>query len=104
MKTLTTLSRYLGCYDSWQPTRKRYNLKWTTGNESLQSLERFFNDDLTFDVMLQRVKRMMGIMPPYMARIIKFSCLVGLRPAEAVEAARLVSDTDKKPNGCSMKW
>jgi hypothetical protein len=91
MKSLTALSRYLGCYDSWQQTRKQYNLKWTTGNESLQSLERFFNPDLTIDVMLSKVRGMMAALPARMAAVVKFACLTGLRPSEAVESARLLN-------------
>ena len=55
MKALTALSKYLGCYDGWNKTRRQYNLKWTTGNESLQSLQRFFDANLTLESMLQRV-------------------------------------------------
>lgn len=58
MKALTTLSKYLGCYDSWQQIHKRYNMKWTTGNESLQALHRFFDDSLTLEAMMAKVKEM----------------------------------------------
>ena len=43
MKALTLLSRYLGRYDTWQQIRKRHNLKWTTGNESFEALQRFLS-------------------------------------------------------------
>lgn len=62
MKALTTLSKYLGCYDSWQQTRKRYNMKWTTGNESLQALHRFFDDSLSLDVMMTKVNEMIRLL------------------------------------------
>jgi hypothetical protein len=32
MKSLTVLSKYLGCYDRWQEMRRRYNLKWSNGD------------------------------------------------------------------------
>ena len=57
-------------------------------------MERFFNDDLNLDVMLQKVKGMMTALPAPMAEVVKFACLVGLRPSEAVESARLVSDRE----------
>ena len=38
MKSLTLLSRYLGYYDKWQEIRKRHNLKWTAGNQSLHAM------------------------------------------------------------------
>jgi hypothetical protein len=50
MKSLTLLARFLGCYDTtWQQLRKRHNLKWTTGDESLVAMQRFFDDKLTLD-------------------------------------------------------
>jgi intergrase/recombinase len=92
MKSLTALSRYLGCYDSrWQQMRRQYQLKWSTGNESLQSFQRFFDDELTFDVMLQRIREMIAKTPTQMGQIIKFGCLTGLRPSEVVESVRLLN-------------
>jgi hypothetical protein len=92
MKGLTALSKYLGCYDSWLQTRKRYNLKWTTGEESLQALHRYFDDSLSFDVMLQKVKEMIRLLGGFMGQIVKFAVLTGLRPSEAVESVRLLSE------------
>jgi hypothetical protein len=63
MKSITLLSKYLGCYDRWQKLRKRYHLKWSTGTESLQSFNRFFNPGLTLEVMLQRIEEMMRLLP-----------------------------------------
>jgi len=91
IKSLTALSKYLGCYDRWQQIRKQYNLKWSTGNESLQSFERFFDDGLNLDTMIERVVRMMRLLPDNMAKIVKFCCLTGLRPTEAVESVRLLT-------------
>jgi hypothetical protein len=64
MEALTALSKYNGCYDTWQQIRKRYSLKWTNGDESLQSLQRFFNPELSLDVMLEKVKEMIRLLPP----------------------------------------
>lgn len=63
MKSLTVLSRYLGCYDSWQDMRRRHSLKWTSGNESLHAMQRFFNHDLSLNIMLQRIKEMIRLLP-----------------------------------------
>jgi len=90
MKSLTALSKYLGCYEQWKNTIKQYNLKWTTGNESIASLERFFNPNLTLDSMLQRIKEMIRVLPATMAAVIRFTVLTGLRPAEACESVRLL--------------
>jgi intergrase/recombinase len=59
----------------------------------MQSLQRFFSNELTFNVMLQRIKEMMRLLPTVMARIIKFACLIGLRPAEVVESIRLLNSS-----------
>jgi hypothetical protein len=92
MKSLTLLSRYLGCYDRRQDLRQRYSLKWTAGNESLQAMQRFFNPDLNLDVMLRKVKAMMQVLPKPMALVMRHAVLTGLRPSEAVESARLIND------------
>jgi hypothetical protein len=63
MESLTCLSKYLGCYDRWQEIRKRYQLHWTSGDESVKSLERFFNPDLTFDNIYDRIDQMIAKTP-----------------------------------------
>jgi hypothetical protein len=100
MKSLTALSRYLGCYENWQQTRKQHNLKWSTGNESLQSLERFFNPEMGLDQMIDRVKVMMQVLPPVMSNVVKYAVLTGLRPSEAVESVKLLN-TQKNLHGSS---
>jgi Archaeal phage integrase len=91
MEALTALSKYAGCYDRWQQIYKRYSLKWTDGNESLQAMQRFFNDELNFDSMLRKVKEMIAKTPVQIGQIIKFACLTGLRPTEAIESVRLLN-------------
>jgi hypothetical protein len=94
MEALAAWSKYTGSYDKWQEIRKRYSLAWTNGNESIQSLERFFNEELTLDIMLQRIKQMVGILPPYIGRTIKFGTLVGLRSTEILESVKLINDSE----------
>jgi hypothetical protein len=93
MKSLTVLARFLGYYDTWQQIRKRHNLKWTAGNESITALQRFFNPDLTLDVIIQKVRKMINVLPPVMGEIVKFDVLVGLRPSEVVESVRLLQNS-----------
>jgi hypothetical protein len=90
MKSLTLLARFLGCYDTWQQLRKRYSLKWTTGDESLAAMQRFFDPNLTLDSMLQWVKEAIRVLPEHMAAVIRHAVLTGLRPSEAVESVRLL--------------
>ena len=98
MEALCIYSKYTGCYDRWQEMRKRYSLKWTNGNESLQSLQRFFNADLNMESMLERIKEMVRLLPGFMSRIIKFAVLVGLRPSEVVESVKLINYTEPSQN------
>ncbi len=75
---------------------QRYNLKWTTGNESLTSLQRFFNLKTGLEYMLKRVKEMMRVLPDHTSAVIKFALLTGLRPSEAYESVRLIITTSGK--------
>ena len=56
MEALTAYSKYTGTYQRWQEIRQAYLLKWTNGNESLASLQRFFNQQTSLDHMIQTVK------------------------------------------------
>jgi hypothetical protein len=97
LTALANLSKYTGRYDQFLQLRQRYNLKWSSGNDSMQSFERFFNEELTLDAMLQRIKETMEKLPAHMARIVQFACLVGLRPAEVIESVKLINDKEASP-------
>ncbi len=100
MTALANLAKFTGRCDLFVQIRQRYNLKWSKG-DSIASFERFFNPDLTFDVMLKRVKEMMQKLPAYMAAIIKFDCLTRLRPSEAVGAVRLINNREAFAKYCN---
>jgi hypothetical protein len=93
MESLTALSKYLGCYDQWQDIRKRYSLHWTSGDESIKSLQRFFDQSSSLDRMIETVKEMMRILPKSMALVIRHAILTGLRPSEACESVRLLKNS-----------
>jgi intergrase/recombinase len=93
MTALANLAKYTGRYDHWLQLRHRYNLKWSKG-DSIASFERFFDDGMNYDVMLQRIKEMIQKLPAQMGTIIKFDCLTGLRPAEAVASVWLINDKE----------
>ena len=97
MEALTALSKYLGCYDTWQEIRKRYSLHWTSGDETLKSLERFFNPDLTLDNIYDRVGQMIAKTPIPISNVIRFACLTGLRPAEVIESVKLINGEETFP-------
>ena len=76
-EALTASSKYNGYYDKWQQIRQRYSLHWTNGDESFHALQRFFNTELSLDVMLSRIKDMAQKLPPLMGQIVCFGTLVG---------------------------
>ena len=44
--------------------------------------------------MIFKIKGMIAVLPANMAAIVRFACITGLRPSEAVESAKLVQDND----------
>jgi hypothetical protein len=97
MKALASLSRFVGRYDVWLQIRHRYNLKWSTGNESLLTFERFFNDDsCTLENMLKWVRHSIDWLSDDEGKVLLFNCLTGLRAAEAIEAIRLINNDNCK--------
>jgi len=91
MSSLAALSKFQGRYDKWLAIRHHYNLKWSSGNNSLQALECFFNPEMSLDYMIEKVREMMRALPSHMSDIIKYACLVGLRPKETVMSVRLIN-------------
>jgi hypothetical protein len=91
LAALAALSKFSGRYDRFLQIRQNYNLKWSSGNDSLRALQRFFDPEMTLDSMLQRIREMIRVLPTAMAAIIRFACLIGLRPAEVVECVRLLN-------------
>jgi hypothetical protein len=91
MESLAAWSKFNGSYDRWKQIRESFSLRWTSGNESLQSLERFFNPEMSLDHMIDRVKQMLHVLPADMVTVVKHSVLTGLRPTEACESVRLLN-------------
>jgi hypothetical protein len=60
---LSCLGKFTGKYEQWQQIRRRYKLTWSTGNESLATFERFFDDSKTLDTMLDWVKDAIKVLP-----------------------------------------
>jgi hypothetical protein len=96
MSALANYAKYTGRYDQFLQLRQRYNLKWSKGS-SLQYFERFFhNKELSFEAMLSKLKKMIGILPPHMAQIIKFGTLTGLRSSEILQSVELINSGSKE--------
>jgi hypothetical protein len=50
-------STFVVTIGSRQEMPRRYNMKWFTGDSSIQSFERFCNDELNYDTLLQRIRQ-----------------------------------------------
>jgi hypothetical protein len=92
MKAISSLARFTGQVPAWQEIKQRYNLTWSTGNEKLNAFQRIFDDGKSLDSMLQWVRDALEILPVQMGEAIKWSTLTGLRPAESLQAIRLIND------------
>ena len=92
MEALTALSKYNGYYDKWQQIRQRYSLHRTNGDELFHALQRFFNTELSLDVMLSLIKDMAQKLPSLIGQIVCFWHTCWTRPAELLECVRLIND------------
>ena len=89
MEAIVTLSKYLGCYDTWKSIRDRYQLKWST-DDSLKTFTTLFNDDNNYSAMIAWLKDTCSKIPKSYANILIFNVLTGLRPDEACRSLNLI--------------
>jgi hypothetical protein len=95
MKALSNLAKFTGKYEIWLALRQKYNLKWSTGNESLSALQRFFDDAKSLDSMLQWLRHVRQELPKSYSDFFLFCTLTGLRASEYVSCIRLIKDTEQ---------
>jgi intergrase/recombinase len=91
LTALANLAKYQGCYDQFMQIRQRYSLKWSKSDSGMQAFQGFFSS-LDFDSMLAQIKEMIRVLPANMGAIIKFACITGLRPSEAIESVKLLNE------------
>jgi hypothetical protein len=96
MKSLTCLSKFLGCHDTtWMTMKRKYNLKWTTGNGCLETFERCYGDDSkSLDTMLQWLRQMRQELPVSYSNVFLFCTLTGLRTNECLQAISLIKNPE----------
>ncbi len=100
MNVLASLSKFMGCYDSWESIKKRYHLKWSH-NDELSFFNAITNGD-TLDSMLKWVKDTFQT-TRIDANILIYCTVTGLRPTEACQSIELVhTDLDNYLNKDSM--
>jgi intergrase/recombinase len=90
MKSLASLSKYLGIYDKWQDIKKRYQLKWSQ-QSGYSTFEKIFNNkDQNFSSMIKWIKNAVNKLPREYGNLILFATLTGLRPDESYKAIDLI--------------
>ena len=91
MKSLATLSKYLGCYDKWNQIRQRYQLKWSNGDRS-DSFTTILNNKTNYSNMVAWLKNAYSVLPREYGNILIYCALTGLRSEEAIHSLQLLSD------------
>jgi hypothetical protein len=102
MKALAALSKFLGKYDDWLGIIKRYQLKWSNGNKSINTFRAVFDSDGNdLKSMLKWIKGASTILPQEYKNILLFNTLTGLRPDEAQKSIWLIKtkENDYIDNG-----
>ena len=62
MQALATLSKYLGCYDTWKLIRERYQLKWST-TDGLKILTNIADSKNNYSAMINWIKEAYSKLP-----------------------------------------
>ncbi len=99
MKALAALSKFLGKYDVWVDMIKKFQLKWSSNNKSIEVFKLIFNVDNqgnNLDMMLKWTREVISILPTDYQNIILFNTLTGLRPEEAQKAIWLIKTKENE--------
>ncbi len=90
MKSLASLSKYMGIYDRWHGIIRKYQLKWPK-KEGLSVFDEIFNNsEESYSSMLEWIKTAMQKLPGSFGNLILFNTLTGLRPDEGYQAMNLI--------------
>lgn len=91
MKALSTLSKYIGCYERWMSIIEAHQLKWSCIDSN--NLFRHITDRAqAFDSMVGWFKKANLALPKMCRNILLFDALVGLRPREACQSILLLQE------------
>ena len=88
MKSLASLSKYLGCYDKWISIRHNYQLKWSNG-DSLDIFNKIFADKQNYSSMMGWLKNAIKLLPKPDSNILIYCTLTGLRADESFKSIEL---------------
>ena len=102
MKSISSLSKYLGCYDIWKQIIEKYQLKWSTEN-SLETFNSIWNNKTNYSSMLCWIKQAYVKLPIQYWNILLHCTLTGLRPDEGCKSIELIhNDIDNYLNKETM--
>ena len=91
MKSLSVLSKFMGCYDNWKNIKDRYQLKWSNEN-SVDTFKKIINEDNSFNRLLEWLKKTSSQISESHKNILFYCTLTGLRPDEACQSIKLVKE------------
>jgi intergrase/recombinase len=94
MKSLSSLSKYLGIYDHWQKIRENYQLKWSEQN-NLEIFKKITDNNYSFNSMIKWISETCKTIPLEHANAIIFCTLTGLRAEECFQSIRLFNSNEK---------
>lgn len=87
----------MGCYDTWESIKKRYQLKWSY-DDGLTFFNAITNGD-NLDSMMGWLRNTISKIPEPDANILIYCTVTGLRPAEACHSISLIhTDIDNYLN------
>ena len=86
------LAKFTGQYEQWLAIRRQYQLSWSTGDEKIHAFQRFFDDEVTLDTMIEWLREALSQLPARFASIFLFCTLTGMRGSECLASIRLIKD------------
>ena len=98
MKSLASMSKYLGIYDEWKNIVTRFHLKWSSGFNGLEVFKRIIEPENTLDSMICSLRSTLtnSDIPIGHRNILLYCSIMGLRPSEAIESIKLIKNENSR--------
>ena len=98
MKSLASMSKYLGIYDEWKNIVTRFHLKWSSGFNGLEVFKRIIEPENTLDSMICSLRLTLtnSDIPIGHRNILLYCSIMGLRPSEAIESIKLIKNENSR--------
>lgn len=93
MEALANLSKFLGMYEHWQNIKKSADLKWEK-RSGLETVLNILNSNL--EDIEAWLKEIIEKLPKKYAAVLAFAALTGLRPSEACDSCKLISELSEE--------